>query len=36
MKQEKAHYKIFDEIIQHLLRAEEWVEDAEFGVRETY
>jgi rubrerythrin len=36
VKQEKAHYKIFDEIIQHLLRAEEWVEDAEFGVRETY
>lgn len=36
VEQEKAHYKIFDELIEYLLRAEEWVEDAEFGTRETY
>lgn len=36
VKQEKAHYQIFDELIEHLLRAEEWVEDAEFGTRDIY
>lgn len=36
IKMEKNHYQIFNEMIQHLRRAEEWVEDAEFGTRETY
>ncbi|NMA01473.1 MAG: ferritin family protein [Clostridia bacterium] len=34
--QEKSHYKIFEGIIEHVLRAEEWVEDAEFGLRKPY
>jgi len=36
VEQEKLHYKLFDEIIQHLIKAEQWVEDAEFGIREEY
>lgn len=36
VEMEKKHYKIFDEIINHLRHAEEWVEDAEFGIRDTY
>jgi|SRR5690554_1513014 rubrerythrin len=36
VEQEKIHYRIFDDIIQHLIKAEQWVEDAEFGVREEY
>lgn len=34
--EEKTHYKIIAEIISHLSRAEEWVESAEFGLREDY
>lgn len=36
IEQEKMHYKIIEEIISHLSRAEEWVESAEFGLREDY
>ncbi len=36
VRQEEYHYKIFDDMISHLKKAEEWVEDAEFGKRETY
>lgn len=34
--QEQYHYKIFDDMISHVLNAEEWVEDAEFGLRKPY
>jgi len=30
IKEEKKHYQIFSDIIEHLLKAEQWVEDAEF------
>lgn len=33
---EKNHYRIFEELVKHLRHGEEWVEDAEFGKRETY
>lgn len=36
IRQEEYHYKIFDNIIEHLREAEDWVEDAEFGLREPY
>ncbi len=36
IKQEEYHYQIFDNVVQHLRKAEDWVEDAEFGVRDTY
>lgn len=36
VKQEENHYKIFDNLITLVERPEEWVEDAEFGVREEY
>lgn len=36
IKQEEYHFTIFDNLVQHLRIAEEWVEDAEFGKRETY
>lgn len=36
VEMEKQHYRILDEIVQHLLKAEQWVEDAEFGLREIY
>lgn len=36
VEQEKIHYRLFDDIIQHLIKAEQWVEDAEFGLREDY
>lgn len=36
IKQEEYHYKIFNDMIEHLRKAEEWVEDARFGKRETY
>ncbi len=36
VEEEKKHYKIFAEIIEHLIKAEQWVEDAEFGLREEY
>lgn len=36
IQEEKIHYSIFDEIVSHISRAEEWVESAEFGLREEY
>ena len=35
-RQEEAHYKLFEEIIKFVNRPSEWVESAEFGVREEY
>ena len=34
--QEKEHYQLFFNIIKLLNRPNEWVEDAEFGLREEY
>ena len=36
MKQEEEHYKIIDQLISLISRPEEWVESAEFGIREEY
>lgn len=36
IKQEKYHYEVLDNIVELLKRADEWVENAEFGVREEY
>ena len=36
IKQEKEHCEILEEIVTHVKRPEEWVESAEFGVREEY
>ncbi|AFM39861.1 hypothetical protein Desaci_0804 [Desulfosporosinus acidiphilus SJ4] len=36
IKEEEGHYSIIDQLISHISRAEEWVESAEFGVREEY
>jgi rubrerythrin len=36
VRQEEYHYRIFDDMVNHLRKAEEWVEDARFGKRETY
>lgn len=36
IKEEESHYAIFYEIATHLNRTEEWVESAEFGLREDY
>ena len=36
IKQEKEHFKLIEQLVIHLTRPEEWVEDAEFGVREDY
>jgi rubrerythrin len=36
IEQEEGHYKIFEEIITMVMRPNEWVEFAEFGVREPY
>lgn len=36
IKQEKIHYEILDTLATLLSRTEEWVESAEFGVREEY
>lgn len=36
IKQEKEHYLILEEIVILLTRPDEWVESAEFGVREEY
>lgn len=35
-KQEDKHYIILEEIIKLVSRPEEWVESAEFGIREDY
>ncbi|MDF2943959.1 MAG: rubrerythrin [Herbinix sp.] len=34
--QEKEHLNLFEDLVIMLLRPEEWVESAEFGVREDY
>jgi len=34
--EEKNHYAIIDELVKLLANAEQWVESAEFGVREDY
>jgi len=36
IKQEEEHYQILDEIVKAVDRPNEWVESAEFGVREEY
>ncbi len=36
IKQENNHCLVLEEIIKLLTRAEEWVESAEFGIREEY
>ena len=34
--EEEEHYQILDEIVKAVARPEEWVESAEFGLREEY
>ncbi len=36
VEQERDHYAIVDEFVKILTHAEQWVESAEFGVREDY
>lgn len=36
IKQEEDHYTIIEQLVALLSRPEEWVESAEFGVREEY
>jgi rubrerythrin len=36
LKEEQRHYTILEEIFRHVNRPNEWVESAEFGVREDY
>lgn len=36
IEQEKQHFAVLDELAAWLRRADEWVEDAEFGIREEY
>lgn len=36
LQQEKEHRNLFEDLVILLLRPEEWVENAEFGVREEY
>jgi rubrerythrin len=36
IKQEKEHLHLFEDLVIMLLRPEEWVESAEFGIREEY
>lgn len=36
VKQEKEHYDIIEQLVLHLNRPVDWVEDAEFGIREEY
>ena len=36
IKQEKEHLNLFEDMVTMLLKPEEWVESAEFGVREEY
>ena len=36
IKQEEDHYAIIEQLVLLLSRSEEWVESAEFGVREEY
>jgi len=36
VEQEKDHYNIFDNLITMVRRPEDWIESAEFGLREEY
>jgi rubrerythrin len=36
MNQEKEHFEILEEIVLMINKANEWVESAEFGIREEY
>lgn len=36
VEQEKIHYNTFQHIIEHVMKAKQWVEAAEFGLREDY
>jgi rubrerythrin len=36
IEQEKQHFMLLDELAEWLRRADEWVENAEFGIREEY
>ena len=36
IQQEKGHYEIIEQLVLQLQKPEEWVEDAEFGIREDY
>jgi len=36
IEQEKKHYELLDELVLLLSHAEEWVENAEFGIRKDY
>lgn len=36
IEQEKQHFAVLDELAQWLRRADEWIEDARFGIREEY
>ncbi len=36
VRQEKQHYSLFEELTELVRRPEEWVENAEFGIRKDY
>ncbi len=36
VEQETIHYNTFQNLIEHVIKAEQWVESAEFGLREDY
>lgn|SRR5690625_1763445 len=36
VEQEKIHYNTFSDLIEHVIKAKQWVESAEFGLREDY
>ncbi|HKM43213.1 MAG TPA: ferritin family protein [Limnochordia bacterium] len=36
VEQEEIHYNAFQELIEHVIKAKQWVESAEFGLREDY
>ena len=36
IKEEENHYLILEDMASHMGRPEEWVESAEFGLREEY
>ncbi|MHB8130891.1 MAG: ferritin-like domain-containing protein [Mobilitalea sp.] len=36
IRQEKEHLNLFEDLVVMLIRPDEWVESAEFGVREDY
>lgn len=36
IKEEEAHFELLDDMASHVIKPQEWVEDAEFGRREDY